>query len=285
MRNPIQYGGPQKGTVQMGKKYQTEESEVSVVIPGSYPLSTKATDVWHWGKASGDYPSEVLAQDYTAESGGTPGHEYGLPGPAGTGMNGIYWANTASLNSHHTAPSTVSNQSSGPVRAAHQMGTSNFQFYFLYRTLACVDQFYYIMDYDAQDTVSTFTPGIQFYYSKAGFYAPGSFACLLSDGPTNQTIWYVKSPGAIGYNDGKWMFIRWVFNRTLASPQFYLYGRSYPVIKAFAPTPLDLNAYGAINPVNGIRFAQKEVNDQTTGRADMVMAAAAYAKNLTYTWS
>ena len=262
----------------IGCQYQTGESQT--IIPSDYPPLTGATEVWKWGIAGGILTSSIQADSYIASIVGTPGHQYGV---AGTGnMSAIYWGNSGSLNSNHTAPGNAGGQSSGPVNANMKMGSSDFQFKFLLKTISNPQAAYYIMDYDAQDTVATFTPGIQFYYSTAGFYAPGSFAVLLSDGPTNQTVWYAPVPAGFGYNDNNWVYLEWFFNRSLANPYCKMNGQFKTVIKS---SGIDLSAYGAINPTNGIRFACKEVDDVNALRADMQMCAATYAKNLTYTWA
>lgn len=250
-------------------------------IPLAFPPTSGATEVWKWGNANGNYTSEVQADVYTAGSGGTPGQLYGQTGP-NAGMNAVYWRNTASLNSHHTAPNTAVGQSSAPVNANMKPGTSSFKFYFVMKSVDGVDNNYFFFDYDQQSDAATFVPGMQFFVATAGLFAPCSLVAIVKDDAGNLGEYHAKTGGTRLFEDNQWHLVEMIFDKTLAVPIFKLDGNPLGVLNTFSGPAL--SALGAINPTNGIRFGMREYSETATGRADLMMAAAAYSKSLSYQW-
>lgn len=255
----------------------------SYVFPAQYPRASGATEIWNWGNATGNYTSEIQADSYIAGSGGTPGHLYTQAGPPGTIMNSVFWRNDGSFNSHHTAPGTAGGQSSGPVNANMQPGTSSFKFYFLMKSVSLpVDQFYYFFDYDLQVDGATFTPGIQIFVSTAGLFAPCSLIVLMRDGAAQFGQYHAKTNSNRLCGDNAWHMVEMIFDKTQALPEFKIDDDPLVEVNTFAGPAL--SAIGTIAPTNGIRFGMREYSETATGRANLQMAAAAYAKSLTYVW-
>lgn len=252
-------------------------------FPADYPPTALATEVWKWGQANGNYTSAIQADSYIAGSGGTPGHLYAQTGPPGTNMSAVYWQNTASLNSHHTAPGTTTGQSNGPVNANMQPGTSSFKFYFLMKHVDGPDIFYFFFDYDQQQDPSTFNQGMQFFVSTAGLFAPASLIVTLKDNTAQTAEFHAKTGGTTLFEDNAWHLVEMIFDRTQLLPTFKIDGTALTVINTFSGPAL--SALTSILPTNGIRFGMREFSEIATGRADLMMAAAAYSKNLAYTWS
>jgi len=256
--------------------------EPGFAVPVGYPPTTLATEVWNWGQATGDYTSAVQADTYVAGSGGTPGHLYGQTGPSGTQMSAVYWRNDGSFSSHHTAPGTTSGQSNGAVNANMKPVASSFKFYFFMKHVNGPDVFYYFFDYDLQQDAVTFNPGMQFFVSTAGIFAPCSIAALVRDDAGNNGQWHAKTGGTTLFEDNQWHFVEMIFDRSKAAPTFRVDGVDLAVVNTFGGPAL--SALGVINPTNGIRFGMREFSEITTGRGDLQMAAAAYSKDLNYVW-
>lgn len=252
------------------------------VQPLDYPPTAGATEVWNWGEATTDYTTEVQAQEYTEGSGGTPGHQYEQSGPPGSNMAAIVWRNDGSFNSHHTAPDTAGGQSSGAVDTDYLPDTSSFKFYFLMKSGNGADTSYFFFDYDQQSNASTFTSGMQFFVATAGTFAPASLVAILKDDAGNLAEFHGKTGGTTLFEDDAWHMVEMIFDKTHTLPTFKVDGRKLAVINTFSGPAL--NALGAINPANGIRFGMREYSETATGRAYLTMAAAAYSKDLTYTW-
>lgn len=250
------------------------------IPPVDYPPTSGATEVWNWGAATGNYTSEIQADIYVAGSGGTPGHLYGQTGPGN--MSSIYWRNDGTFNSHHTAPGTTTGQSNGPVNSNMQPGTSSFKFYFYMKSVNGPDGFYYFFDYDQQESAGVFNQGIQLSVSTVGIFAPCSIIALMKDSTAQFGQWHAKTGGTTLFEDNIFHLVELVFPRTQAAPLFYIDGNQLTTINTFSGPAL--NTLTTIAPTNGIRFGMREFNEIVTGRADLQMAAAAYAKNLTYSW-
>jgi hypothetical protein len=253
------------------------------IFPSYYPPLSGATDVWHWGKACGSYISEILGDVYIPGKTGSLNISYGNPGPPNTDMKGVFWNNTASFQSHHTAPGTAGDgNSSGGVNIAMKPGTSDFQLYFGIKSVSSqVDTFYYIFDYDIQDAASPFKAGIQIFVSTAGAFAPSSLVVLIFDDALAFHEAKATFASPFMFNDDLWHHIKLVFDRSLILPTLKVDNVTYTMSKVFG---VDFNALGAINPANGIRFGMREFSETAAGRANLMMCGAAYAKNLTYDW-
>lgn len=253
------------------------------VFPTTYPPTSGSTDVWNWGQATGNYTSAVLADTYIAGSGGTPGHQYDQAGPPSTTMKAAYWRNDGSFNSHHTAPLTAVGQSLGPVNAAMQPGTSSFKFYFMLRKpLSGLENFYYFFDYDQQNDAVTFNQGMQFFVSAAGLFSTCSIVVLLKDSTAQFGQYHAKTLNNRLCGDDKWHLVELVFDRGQSLPNFYIDGEQLAAINTFSGPAL--SALTTILPTAGVRFGMREYSETAAGRSDLYMAAAAYAKSLTYTW-
>jgi hypothetical protein len=250
--------------------------------PFDYPPIAGATEVWKWGLATGDYVSEVQRDTYKAGQIGALDISYGLPGPAGTDMSALWWKNNNPAVSHHTSPDTVGGQTAAAVNPNMKPGTSNFKFYFAMRSMSPnLNTFYYFFDYDAQDASSPFKPGLQFFVSTAGLFAPASLVVLLIDDSLVFHETRFTFPSAMLINDDTWFHVMLQFDRSLALPTCEVNAAAVAGIKVFGS---DLNQLGPISPVNGIRFAMREFSESVIGRSNLQMAAAAYAKDLAYVW-
>lgn len=257
--------------------------DLKKIVASYYPPLAGATDVWHWGKAAGSYTSEILGDIYVPGKTGSSNITYGNPGPTNTDMKAVYWNNTASIISHHTAPGTDgSGNSSGAVNLAMQPGTSDFQLFFGMKSVSPqVNTFYYFFDYDAQDASSPFKPGIQVFVSTAGAFAPVSIVVLLIDNALQFHEAKAILPAGTLFNDGVWWHVKLKFDRSLSLPTCVINGVSYTMSLVFG---VALSALGSINPTKGIRFGMREFGENNSGDANLQMCGAAYAKNLTYDW-
>lgn len=253
------------------------------IVPSFYPPKSGAIDVWHWGKARGDYASEILLDNYVAGKIGSSNISYGVPGPDGTDMKGVYWNNTASFFSHHTAPGTaVDGNSSGNVNIAMKPGTSDFQLYFGMKSVSPqIDTFYSFFDYDIRDAASPFKAGIEIFVSTVGIFAPVSIVVLLFDDALAFHETKFVLPAGTLFNDGLWHHVKMVFDRSLSLPTLMLDGAAIAGSLVFG---VALSALGGINPSKGIRFGMREFTESPSGRSNLQMCGAAYAKNLTYDW-
>lgn len=260
------------------------QSGGAVSFPSDYPSTTGATEVWNWGEATGaaNYLGEVTGDTYVA--GGTSSNiSYGQTGPPGTNMNSIIWGNASTDDSHHTAPGTTSGQSNGAVDSSMQPGSSSFKFYFLFKSLSDQNSaFYYFFDYDLQEDGSTFNEGIQIGVSTAGIFAPCSLLCIIKDSDGEFLQFHAKTTGTNLFEDDEWFLVEMIFDRSKQLPIFKLNRNPLQVKNTFGGNTLDQMA--DINPTAGIRFGQREYIENGSGRANIQMAAAAYSKDLTYTW-
>lgn len=283
--NPRQYGKPPG--VHYGKPGQVGHTSSSFTPPTTYPTENLATEIWHWGThASGSYVTPITGDVYVDGSGGTPGHLYEQTGPPGSNMKSIYWRNDGSFNSHHTAPGTTAGQSNGAVDASLIPGSSSFKFYFYMKSVNGPEGFYYFFDYDQQNSAVAFNPGIQFFISTAGVFAPCSLVALMKDDSAQFGQYHAKTGGTGGtrlFEDNLWHFVEMIFDKSGSLPTFKIDGETLAVVNTFGGPAL--SSIGTITPVAGIRFGMREFGEIETGRADLMMAAAAYSKNLSYTWS
>lgn len=254
----------------------------SFAFPAAYPPTSGATDVWNWGQATGNYNSAIQGDTYIAGSGGTPGHLYTQAGPPGTGLNSIFWRNDGTFNSHHTAPGTAAGQSSGPVNANMQPGVLSFKFYFLMKVTDNGNVGHFFFDYDQQNDAVTFNPGMQFFTSSAGGFAPCSLIATIRDGGASTAEFHAKTGGNKLCGDDQWHLVEMIFDKTQALPQYKIDGNELDEINTFGGPAL--SALGTILPVAGIRFGMREYSETANFRGNVSMAAAAYAKNLSYTW-
>jgi hypothetical protein len=254
------------------------------IVPSYYPPLTGATEVWHWGKAScGDYISEILGDTYKAGKIGSSNISYGQPGPPNTDMKAVYWNNTASFFSHHTAPGTDGGgNSSGPVNISMKPGTSNFQLYFGMKSVSPqLDTFYSFFDYDIRDAASPFKAGIEIFVSTVGPFAPVSIVVLIFDDALAFHETKFVLTGTTLFNDNLWHHVKLKFDRSLTLPTCFVDSVSVAGSLVFGSA---LSALGGINPANGIRFGMREYTEAPSGRSNLQMCGAAYAKNLTYDW-
>lgn len=286
LRNPKIYGVPQKGQ-EFGKIYQEDTgpaaSEINFTLPVDYPPTEGATEVWNWGEAeTGGYTSEIQGDEYVEGVSGSANVDYGQDGPSGTNMSAIYWNNNATDKSHHTSPGTTDGQSDGAVNANMKPGTSDFKFYFLMKSINGPNAFYHFFDYDLQEDGTTFNQGIQFFVSTSGIFAPCSLGVTIKDSTDQVAVFHAKTGATQLFEDNTWHFLELIFNRTQLVPYWELNGRRLTVLNTFGGPAL--SALTTIEPTAGIRFGMKEFGESETGRADIMMAAAAYAKSLTYTW-
>lgn len=252
------------------------------VMPSDYPPTTLATEVWKWGTANGNYTSEIQADTYIAGTGGNAGHLYGQTGPTGSNMSSVYWRNTGSLNSHHTAPGTTAGQSNAPVNANMQPGASSFKFYFLMKSVDGPDSSYFFFDYDQQSDAATFIQGMQFFVATAGVFAPCSLVAILKDSGGNLAEFHGKTGGTRLFEDNAWNMVEMIFDKTKLLPSFKINGQFLDVRNTFSGPAL--SSLTTIAPTDGIRFGMREYSETAIGRADLQMAAAAYSKNLSYVW-
>lgn len=249
-----------------------------------YPPLDGATEVWHFGKATGDYTSEILGDLYVAGKTGSSNILYDELGPTDTDMRAVYLNNDGTFVSHFTSPGIDGGgNSSGPVNAAMKPGTSSFQLFFGMMSVSPQPSLtnYYFFDYDIQDASSPFKKGIQIFVSTVGIFAPTSLVILIFD--DNGAFHESKAvlPSGLLFNDNLWHHVKLVFDRSATLPSCIIDEINYPMSLVFGSS---LAALGPINPVNGIRFGMREFSESAVGRANMKICAAAYAKNLTYDW-
>lgn len=266
------------------KKYSrcSPGGKKNFLAPIDYPPTALSTEVWKWGQASGNYTSAVQADFYIEGSGGVAGHLYAQTGPTGSLMNAVYWRNDGSFNSHHTAPGTTSAQSNGPVNANMQPLTSSFKFYFYMKHVNGPDVFYYFFDYDQNQDAATFNSGMQFFVSTFGSFAPASLVAIVKDTSGNLGEYHAKTGGTKLFEDNEWHFVEMIFDKTRLLPIFRIDGIYLSVINTFNGPAL--SSILSIAPTNGIRFGMREYSETALGRADLMMAAAAYSKDLSYVW-
>lgn len=251
-------------------------------FPATYPPTSGATEVWNWGQANGNYTSAIQGDSYVAGSGATPGHLYLQAGPPATAMGSVFWRNDGSFNSHHTAPGTAAGQSSGAVNANMQPGVSSFKFYFLMKITSNGNVGHFFFDYDQQNDAVTFNPGMQFFVSSAGGFAPCSLIATIRDGGGTTAEFHGKTIGDRLCGDDKWHLVEMIFDKTQPLPQYKVDGDLLQMVNTFSGPAL--NTLGTILPVAGIRFGMREYSEVATFPANVSMAAAAYAKSLTYIW-
>lgn len=251
------------------------------IPPSDYPPTTNAVEVWNWGEATGNYTTEITGDVYIA-GGTSPSIAYDQAGPPNTNMKSISWGNSSTNNSHHTAPGTTSGQSNGAVNTALIPGSNSFKFYFFIKSNANNDAFYNIIDYDLQESGSVFNQGYQIFVSTAGLFAPASLVFIAKDSNAVFPQFHAKTGGTTLFEDEEWHLVEMIFDRTKALPTFKIDGGELSVINTFGGPAV--SAMGSITPTNGIRFAQKEFSEATTGKANIQMAAAVYTTNLSYAW-
>lgn len=252
-------------------------------LPTNYPPTSGATEVWEFGNMTSSPYTSVIQSDSYVLGGSNPSVSYGLSGPTGSNMQALGLDNSSGNSTHITAPGTSSGQSSGPVASAMQPGSSDFQLKVYYRHLSGgSDPFYYLMDYDLQDSATVFQAGIQLFYSTQGPFSPGAFGVVLGDG-TDTAQYHAFSPNQIGFEDGEWVLLEWSFDRSKNKPDLQVNRVNIMVNKTFQTDP-DLKDLGAINPTDGIRWGMREYSEGAAGLANVELVAAAYAKNLTYQW-